>query len=135
MVLRAAVFAGIIGHGFCSGQGHNQAANPIRRVVTLIQGLQKKVEDEAEREQKLFDEFMCYCKNGVGSLEESIASSTAKVPKVQAAIEAAEASVVQLKADLKQHQVDRDSAKASSEKATAIREKEAAAFATFKSES
>merc|ERR1719478_2003291 len=111
------------------------AANPIRRVVTLIQGLQKKVEEEAVAEQKLFDEFMCYCKTGVGTLEESIAASEAKVPKVQAAIEAAEAGVKQLKADLKQHKADRASAEESSEKATAIREKEAAAYATFKSDS
>merc|ERR1719473_2525702 len=111
------------------------AANPIRRVVTLIQGLQKKVEEEAVAEQKLFDEFMCYCKTGVGTLEESIAASEAKVPKVAAAIEAAEAGVKQLKADLKQHKADRASAEESSEKATAIREKEAAAYATFKSES
>merc|ERR1719199_663483 len=110
-------------------------ANPIRRVVTLIQNLQKKVEAEAVAEQKLFDEFMCYCKTGVGTLEESIASSEAKVPKVQATIEAAEAGVKQLKADLKQHQADRASAEESSEKATAIREKEAAAYAAFKSDS
>merc|ERR1719473_176410 len=111
------------------------AANPIRRVVTLIQWLQKKVEEEAVAEQKLFDEFMCYCKTGVGTLEESIASSEAKVPKVAAAIEAAEAGVKQLKAELKQHQADRASAEDSSAKATAIREREAAAFATFKSDS
>merc|ERR1740139_484610 len=101
----------------------------------MIQNLQAKVEEENEKEQELFDKFMCYCKTGVTTLEESISSSTAKVPKVQSTIEAAEASVKQIKADLKQHQTDRDSAKASSEKATALREKEAAAYATFKSDS
>merc|ERR1719199_2382209 len=110
-------------------------ANPIRRVVTLIQNLQKKVEAEAVAEQKLFDEFMCYCKTGVGTLEESIAASDAKVPKVQAAIEAAEAGVKQLQADLKQHKADRASAEDSSQKATGLREKEAAAYATFKADS
>merc|ERR1719471_942842 len=110
MVLRVAVIVGAVGYGagLKQGSSSNEAANPIRRVVTLIQGLQKKVEEEAEKEQKLFDEFMCYCKNGVGTLEESIAASTTKVPKVQASIEAAEASVKQLKIDLKQHQTDRD---------------------------
>merc|ERR1719230_1142372 len=101
----------------------------------MIQGLQKKVEAEAAHEQKLFDEFMCYCKNGVGSLEASISASETKIPRVQASIEAAEASVKQLKADLKQHQADRASATASSAKATALRETEASAFAKFKSDS
>merc|ERR1740139_805637 len=101
----------------------------------MIQNLQAKVEEENEKEQELFDKFMCYCKTGVTTLEESISSSTAKVPKVQSTIEAAEASVKQIKADLKQHQTDRDAAKASSEKATGLREKEAATYATFKSDS
>merc|ERR1740139_1367883 len=101
----------------------------------MIQNLQAKVEEENEKEQELFDKFMCYCKTGVTTLEESISSSTAKVPKVQSTIEEAEASVKQIKVDLKQHQTDRDAAKASSEKATGLREKEAAAYATFKSDS
>merc|ERR1740139_889007 len=101
----------------------------------MIQNLQAKVEEENEKEQELFDKFMCYCKTGVTTLEEGISSSTAKVPKVQSSIEEAEASVKQIKADLKQHQTDRDAAEASSEKATALREKQAAAYATFKSDS
>merc|ERR1740139_1397076 len=101
----------------------------------MIQNLQAKVEEENEKEQELFDKFMCYCKTGVTTLADSISSSTVKVPKVQSTIEAAEASVKQIKADLKQHQVDRDAAKASSEKATGLREKEAATYATFKSDS
>jgi len=113
----------------------SSTANPIRKVVTLIQNLQKKVEAEAVSEEKLFNEFMCYCKNGVQTLEETISANTGKVPKVQAAIEGAEAKVKQIKAELAQAQTDRDAAKASSEKATALREKEAAAFAKFKSDS
>ena len=35
------------------------AANPIRNVVTMLQTMQKKVEAEGEREQELFDKFMC----------------------------------------------------------------------------
>jgi len=113
----------------------SSTANPIRKVVTLIQNLQKKVEAEAVSEEKLFNEFMCYCKNGVQTLEETISANTGKVPKVQAAIEGAEAKVKQIKAELEQHQAARKATKASSEKATALREKEAAAFAKFKSDS
>ena len=39
-------------------------ANPIRKVVSMLQGLQKKVEAEAKKDQELYDKFMCYCKNG-----------------------------------------------------------------------
>jgi hypothetical protein len=51
------------------------SVNPIRRVVTMLQSMQKKVAAEGEKEEELFDKFMCYCKNGRGSLEGSIASA------------------------------------------------------------
>ena len=35
-------------------------ANPIRKVVTMLQSLQKKVAAEGEKEQELFDKFMCW---------------------------------------------------------------------------
>merc|ERR1712125_114968 len=71
----------------------------------------------------------------MGTLEDGIRNAEAKIPKVKAAIEAAEAGIKQTRADVKQHTSDRAAAEESSSKATAIREKEAAAFATFKSDS
>jgi len=44
------------------------AANPIRRVVNLLQDMQKKVEAEGKKEKELFEKFMCYCKNGATEL-------------------------------------------------------------------
>lgn len=51
------------------------SVNPIRRVVTMLQSMQKKVAEEGEKEEALFEKFMCYFKNGRGSLESSIASA------------------------------------------------------------
>merc|ERR1719393_1252924 len=34
--------------------------------------MQKKVVAEGEKEEELFEKFMCYCKNGKGALESSI---------------------------------------------------------------
>ena len=77
---------------------------------------------------------MCYCKNSGGDLDASIAAAEAKGPQVTSAIEAAEGKLAQTKADLKQAQVDRSAAKTAIEEATAIREKEAAAFAAYKAD-
>jgi len=104
-------------------------ANPIRKVVTMLQSMQKKVEAEGEKEKNLFDKFMCYCKNSGGDLSKSIADSTAKVPTLGADIEAAAAKKKTLAEDLKQHQVDRSAAKEAMAEASAIRAKEAKAFA------
>jgi len=105
------------------------AANPIRKVVNMMQQLQKKVETEGEKEKELFDKYMCYCKNGASALAKSIADAEAKGPELAAAIEEATGKLTQLKEDVKAHQADRAAAKTAMAEATAVREKEAAAFA------
>jgi len=108
--------------------------NPIRKVVSLLQNMQKKVEEEGAREAELFEKFECYCKNGRGDLAASISAAEEKAPGVSSAIEASEAKLAGAKSALKQAQADRSAAKAAISEATAIREKEAAAFATFKAD-
>jgi len=110
------------------------SANPIRKVVTMLQNLKKKVESEGQKENELYEKFMCYCKNSDGALAKGIADAEAKIPQVQADIESGEAEVAQLKSDLKSHQTDRHAAKAAMAEATNIREQEAAAFAALKAE-
>jgi chromosome segregation ATPase len=111
--------------------GAKSAANPIRKVVTMLQMMQKKVEAEGEKEQEMFDKFMCYCKTGVGDLEKSIAEGEEKAGELPEQIEEAEAKLKQYKEDIKKAQADRAAAKEAVAEATAIREKEAAAFATL----
>jgi len=104
-------------------------ANPIRRVVTLLQNMQKKVEEEGVKEKKLFEKFMCYCKNGLGDLKNTIDAAEAKVPKVTSALAESEALKEQLEKDIGELKGGTGDAKATIAKATGIREKEAAAFA------
>jgi len=119
----------------CVGASEQQAtANPIRKVVNMLQAMEKKVTAEGEKETELFDKFMCYCKNGDEALGASIAAAEGKVPQVTSDIEAGEAEVAQLKSDLKSHQTDRAAAKTAMAEATKIREKEAADFAALKAE-
>merc|ERR1719486_1337453 len=81
--------------------------NPIRRVVTMMQHMQKKVEQEGKKEQELFDAFMCYCKNGVGSLEKSIEDAGAKIDQLTSGIEETSSALKQLKADTIKAKADR----------------------------
>eukprot|EP00746_Dinoflagellata_sp_MGD_P163377 gnl/MRDRNA2_/MRDRNA2_91370_c0_seq1.p1 gnl/MRDRNA2_/MRDRNA2_91370_c0~~gnl/MRDRNA2_/MRDRNA2_91370_c0_seq1.p1 ORF type:complete len:741 (+),score=267.01 gnl/MRDRNA2_/MRDRNA2_91370_c0_seq1:84-2306(+) len=104
------------------------SGNPIRKVVSLLQRMAKKVEEEGKREQELFDKFMCYCKNSGSDLAASIADNTAQVPALQSDIEESESKLETTKQELAQHQKDRDDAKAAMAKATAVREKEHAAY-------
>jgi len=103
-------------------------ANPIRKVVTLLQQMAKKIEKEADEEKELYDKFMCYCKNGAADLTAAISDSQAQVPAVQSDIEESQSNSAKLKQDLKRHQVDRSAAEAAISEATALREKEHAAY-------
>jgi len=123
-----------LGHAATIEQQAAVTANPIRKVVGMLQAMQKKITAEGEKEKELYAKFQCYCKNADGALGKSIAEAETKVPQVTSDIEEAEAQVVQLKEDLKSHQTDRAAAKAAMAQATAIRAKEAAAFAAEKAE-
>merc|ERR1719277_1277643 len=108
-----------------SRESSTVAANPIRKVVTMLQAMQKKITAEGEKEKELFEKFMCYCKHGDEALAKSIAEAETKIPAVTSDIEEGEAEAKQLKIDLKSHQTDRAAAKAAMAEATTIREKEA----------
>merc|ERR1719258_532578 len=110
------------------------SANPIRKVVSMLQAMQKKITAEGEKEKELFDKFNCYCQNGDQALAKSISEAETKAPQVSSDIEEAEAQVVQLKSDLKSHQTDRAAAKAAMAEATSLREKEAAEYGSLKAE-
>jgi hypothetical protein len=114
--------------------GAQESANPIRKVVTMLQTLQSKVQAEGAKEKELYDKYMCYCKNAGGDLAKSIADAEAKGPQLASAIEEAEGKLSQLKSDIVSHQNDRAAAKTAMEEATALRNKENAAYTTFKDE-
>lgn len=95
----------------------------------MLQNMQKKVQAQGEKDQELFDKFMCYCKTGASALEKSIADAGDAIPELGANIEAGTSQLVQLKEDLKKAQTDRAAAKSAMSEATAIREKDATAYA------
>merc|ERR1719181_725890 len=100
--------------------------NPIRKVVNMLQGMVKKVQAEGERDEELFDKFMCYCKTGGGDLAKSIDAAENKIPQVESALKETQEKEAQAKADLKNAQTARRDAEAAVAQATEIRKKEAA---------
>jgi len=103
-------------------------ANPMRKVVTMLQMMAKKVEAEGKAQKELFDKFMCYCKNSGEELGKSISDAETKIPQLESDIKEAEASKSQLDSDVATARTEREDAKGDIAKATAMREKDAAAF-------
>merc|ERR1719411_2169251 len=83
----------------------------------------------------MFDKFMCYCKTAGGDLEASIKAGKAKIISLEELLKTGKAQMEQLEADLKEHETSRSEAKEAMAAATALREKEAAAFAKFSEDS
>eukprot|EP00746_Dinoflagellata_sp_MGD_P160270 gnl/MRDRNA2_/MRDRNA2_86904_c0_seq1.p1 gnl/MRDRNA2_/MRDRNA2_86904_c0~~gnl/MRDRNA2_/MRDRNA2_86904_c0_seq1.p1 ORF type:complete len:699 (-),score=249.03 gnl/MRDRNA2_/MRDRNA2_86904_c0_seq1:205-2154(-) len=109
-------------------------ANPIRKVVTLMQNMQKEIEEQGAKEKELFDKFMCYCSGGTGELEAAIDKASATIDESSAKLKAETAEKSQTAQELIQHKTDRETATSDLEEATMLREKEAAAFAEEKAD-
>jgi len=114
--------------GFLAGRSEREdaraSANPIRKVVTMLQMMQKKVAADGELDKELHEKFMCYCKTGVANLEKSISDCETSMPEMVSKIEELEALLAQLKAEVALHQKDRQAAKDAIAEATKIREEE-----------
>jgi len=81
----------LYGAGAANASGEASRANPIRKVVTMLQNMQKKVEAEGEKEKELFEKYMCYCKTSGGALSKSIGDAGTKMPQLEADISEGEA--------------------------------------------
>lgn len=114
--------------GIASEEATNSVANPIRKVVTMLQMMMKKIEAEAKKEQELYDKFMCYCKTADETLSKAIEEANTKIPQLESDIKEATEEKAATEQALEKHQADRDSAKSAMEKAAAMREKEGAAY-------
>jgi DNA repair exonuclease SbcCD ATPase subunit len=103
-------------------------ANPIRKVVTLLQDMQKELAKEGEVEKDMFDKFMCYCDGNTEGMSKAVEEAGEKITELKSKLEAEKAEKAQLDQELVQHKLDREAAKADLEQATSIREKEHADF-------
>merc|ERR1719229_116823 len=101
----------------------------------MLQDMQNKVKAEGEKEEALYEKFMCYCKGGVGDLEASIDAAGNKIESLTSALTEKKEKKKQTEASLKANQDSRADAKAAMAEATALREKQAKEYASFKSDS
>jgi len=100
----------------------------------MLQLMQQKVFAEGEKQEAAYNKFMCYCKTNGGDLSEAIQGAQDKIEALTSSIKADTEKKSQTSANLEKHQGSRDEAKDTIAKATALRKKEAGAFAKVKSD-
>jgi len=107
-----------------AAEQQTMGANPIRKIVTLLQNMQKEIEAEGVKEKELYDKFMCFCSGGEEELQKTIADAAADVATLTGKLEEEKAEKSGLEGDLVKHKADMAAATADLEKATALRGKE-----------
>merc|ERR1719174_276069 len=128
MACRVLLLVSLLAAASAEASGEGLRVNPIRKVVTMLQDMQKEVEAEGKKEEGLFDNFMCYCSGGEGALEASITQGKAQIEQLTADIERGTAEKSQLDQDVATHKADRTAAEKTIKESTALREREAAEF-------
>merc|ERR1719316_2281574 len=116
----------------CSGE--QLAVNPIRKIVTLMQNMQKEIEAEGAKEKELYDKFMCYCQGGTSELEAAIDKAAASMEELSAKLKSETAEKSGTAQELIQHKADREGATSDLEEATMLRTKENAAYEETKAD-
>jgi len=114
--------------GAGAGAGTGAGANPIRKVVTMLQLMVKKIEAEGKKETEIHEKYMCYCQTSEATLSDSIEEANTKIPQLESAIKEGEETFAKLQQEITQAQTDRAAAKDAIDQATAMRTKENAAF-------
>merc|ERR1719281_2185601 len=105
-----------------------ESANPIRKVVKLMQEMQKEIEVQKASEKALFEKFMCICTEYPPELRESIESGTKSVDLLTSKIEEESANKEKLEQELIGHKQEKGSAEKDLSQATMLREKESADY-------
>jgi chromosome segregation ATPase len=105
-----------------------ESENPIRRIVNIMQDMQKEIEAEGEKEEEAFNKFMCYCDGNTDGMKASADEGTQRASELSSKVEALKAEKTQLDQELAEHQSSREAAKQDAKKAASIRKKENGAY-------
>merc|ERR1719393_200990 len=104
------------------------SVNPIRKIVGMLQDMQKELQHEADNEKELFEKAMCSCETGEKDLQAVIDQSTAAISDTSSKLEEETAQKSANDEELKNHYTGKQGAEADLEKATTLRAKENAQF-------
>merc|ERR1719362_2171307 len=88
-----------------------QQANPVRKVVDMLQLMQKKIAAEGAKQEAAYDKFMCYCKTNGGGLSTSIQAAKDKIEALTTSIKADSERKQQTQDSLNEHTSSREEAK------------------------
>eukprot|EP00933_Yihiella_yeosuensis_P000626 TRINITY_DN100_c0_g3_i1.p1 TRINITY_DN100_c0_g3~~TRINITY_DN100_c0_g3_i1.p1 ORF type:complete len:696 (-),score=252.94 TRINITY_DN100_c0_g3_i1:84-2171(-) len=88
-------------------------ANPIRKVVNMLQKMYDKIEGEGEKEKELYDKFMCHCKTELAEFGKGKAAFEAAVPQLEAQVSQTQADIEKYGSEIDKQRAERGDAESS----------------------
>merc|ERR1719420_2659273 len=110
-------------------------ANPMRRIITMLQDMSKEVEREGEAEKEIFEKALCACEGGEKELDKTIVDSQAAIEEYTSKVESGKAESAQLTQEVADHKTSAEQAKTDLSEATSLRDKEHKEFVTMEKDS
>jgi hypothetical protein len=113
------------GHLSLYGRLHEQdEANPMRKIISMLQDMEKELTREQEMESELFEKAMCTCENGEKQLKTVIEESKTAIETLTAKVSGGTAEKARLAQEITDHKAQEQSTTADLAQAVALREKE-----------
>ncbi|CAJ1361731.1 unnamed protein product [Effrenium voratum] len=102
--------------------------NPVKKVIEMLETMQRKVKSEAAEKEKAFNKYICYCKSTTTTLNSQLAQAEQALPQLQSRVQEVAALQGSLESELAQHKKDGVEAQKAIASASELRQKEAQAF-------
>merc|ERR1719498_174047 len=118
----------LAGASATSATGAEATANPLGKVIELMDSLTAKITAEGEEEAKAFKEYFAWCDDAAANLHNEIKTGTKKQEDLEAAISRAAADIEANTAKIEDLSASISADEKELKEATAVREKEVATF-------
>merc|ERR1719198_538436 len=117
-----------------ASQGAAETLNPITRVVQLMEGLSKKIEEDGKAEEDLFDKYVCWYKTVTSTKKASNAEAKDRIEALTAYIDDIKSGRVEFTSERKDLEAEIEKLNTEIETATDMRKKENEDFLAAKDE-
>ena len=101
---------------------------PVSKVVSLLKDMQAQLQKEQEEDEDVYDKLNCWCTTGNKEKTAAIAEAEERINALTASIEEETATMARLETEIKNLEQEIAANEEALNQATAIREKERAAF-------
>jgi chromosome segregation ATPase len=120
----AAIVVGV----FASAAEADETANPIRKIVTMLQQMQVEIEAEAEESKDMYQKFMCFCDSNIAKTTKEIDDGTELVGQLESEIKGLTGANAQIDSELTELESELAENQKSVEEQAGVRKEEAAKF-------